>query len=149
MAGNPESHDRAMIILQAPSPGGPVDVFEVPETEEGQIDQSRIDQESSLDVANPSSSSPAPAPPEAWRNWKPKDFAPQTSERTLPETRTIRLKAAGSRWETLDYNPQQIRHAGACKNMASHIQEILQGSPYEKTVHSKCLLGILKKIGKV
>lgn len=80
MDGNHESHDRAMIILKAPSPGGPVEGLGVPEEEE---ESRQVVPGPSVDLSRPSSSSPAPAPkgPESWRNWK-KEIPPDLSRRS-------------------------------------------------------------------
>ena len=109
MAGNPESHDRAM-ILQAPSPGGPIEVFEVPEessaeAEEGPAEESRIDQESSLDLGQPSSSSPAPKEPEAWRTWKIKEFPDLSTRSARDKDRPSKGKGCWKRGGALPLQP--------------------------------------------
>lgn len=163
MDGNHESHDRAMIILKAPSPGGPVEVFDIPDSPGGPVEveglgvpeeeeeSSQVVPGPSVDLSRPSSSSPAPAPkgPESWRNWKPKKQFPQTSQEDLPETRTFFLKGAGKRWEPVNYNPQKILYEeGACKNIADAILQILREAdfPYGKTKNPKALLGIIKNL---
>jgi len=122
MDGNHESHDRAMIILKAPSPGGPVEVFDIPDSPGGPVEveglgvpeeeeeSSQVVPGPSVDLSRPSSSSPAPAPkgPESWRNWKPKKQFPQTSQEDLPETRTFFLKGAGKRWEPVTTIPKRF-----------------------------------------
>ena len=125
--------------------------FEVPEessaeAEEGPAEESRIDQESSLDLGQPSSSSPAPKEPEAWRTWKQKEFPDQTSRQGPPETRTVFLKGrgAGKEGEPYHYNTKEVRYYEACKSLRSSVQDLLHESGTE--IHSKSLLGIIKNL---
>ena len=82
MDGNHESHDRAMIILKAPSPGGPVEVegLGVPEEEE---ESSQVVPGPSVDLSRPSSSSPAPAPKGA--EWEKKRNSPRPLKKICPK----------------------------------------------------------------
>ena len=97
-----------------------------------------------LDLGHPS------APKERWQTWKAKEFPPQTSERTLPETREILIPAKGTArgWEPYTYDPKAIVLRGSRNKMARTIQGILSRVPYSKNIHEKTLLASLDRISK-
>ncbi len=96
------------------------------------------------DVSHPSSSSPAPAPKESWRNLEPQLPEPPI----VPETRTFLLKGAGGRLEPVDYNPKEIQYEGACKSISRVILQTLRenGFPYGETKSTGDLFDILKRL---
>ena len=169
MDGNHESHDRAMIILKAPSPGGPVEVFDIPdspggggpvevegfeeEEEESGFEEEGEESGPAVALSRPSSSSPATTTKkETWQGWEPdlKKFQiPQPPRNPEPETRTLLLKGAGNRWEPYEYNPQEVLYEqGACNNIAAAVKDILQEKkiPYGFSHNPRALKEIIKNL---
>ena len=147
MDGNHESHDRAMIILKAPSPGGPVEVFDIPdspggggpvevegfeeEEEESGFEEEGEESGPAVALSRPSSSSPATAKKkETWQGWEP-DFTkfqlPQPPQPDLP--------------------PRDLLYSeGGLKRISESILRILRDANYSygKATNRKALFEILQ-----
>ena len=156
MDGTHESHAAAIPILKAPSPGGPVEVFEIPDSPGGPVEVEGFEEEEesgpAVDLSRPSSSSPATAKKkEAWQDWKPdwKKFSPQPPQDPEPETKTILIKGKGNRrLDPYEYSPKEVVYEEACRWICSSIKAILQDGevPYGNSKNPIALRNIIKKL---